>query len=115
IHFLASITYGSTKACVGHASRHRRQLPHKSGGGSSFSPSDGSKSSVVSRTPRKKKEPSIWLSSRVFFPSHPKPAYFASTRSWTGPVSTYVRASNGPVKRSRRDSLSASSFFRNTS
>src|SRR5229473_4899101 len=110
MHFLASITYGSTKACVGHASRQRRQLPHKSGGGSSLAPSDGSNSSVVSTTPRKKKEPSIWLSNSVFFPSHPKPAYFASTRSWTGPVSTQARASNGPAKRSRRDSTSASSL-----
>ena len=31
----------------------------------------------------------------VFFPIHPIPAYCAYTRSWTGPVSTYARASNG--------------------
>src|SRR5260370_41176865 len=97
MEFLGSMTEGSTKACVGQASRQRRQLPHKSGGGSSFAPSDGSRSSVVRITPRNKKEPSIWLSSSVYFPSHPKPAYYATTRSCTAPASTQQRARNTSV------------------
>src|SRR5260370_22390151 len=84
---LASSTYGSTIACVGHASRQRRQVPQRSGGGGSTGPRVGAKGRLVNNTPRKSQEPNDWLISNVFFASHPSPAYFAAARSCTGPVS----------------------------
>src|SRR5260370_33645323 len=102
MEFLGSMTEGSTKACVGQASRQRRQLPHKSGGGSSFAPSDGSRSSVVRITPRNKKEPSSWLSSSEFIPSHPKPAHFTLTRSRTEPASRQALPTDYRLHRTAR-------------
>src|SRR6516165_5384989 len=87
IHRRASSTYGSTSASVGHASRHCRQFPHKSGGGVSAGPSDEGNSKEVKTTPRNNHEPRDPFSNKVFFPSHPSPARAAKMRSATGPVS----------------------------
>src|SRR5712692_10808964 len=89
IHRLASRTYGSTIAAVGQASMHRRQFPHKSGGGASPGASEGANSSEVMITPRKNIEPISSLIRQVFFPCQPSPACRATTRSRIGPVSTY--------------------------
>src|ERR1035438_6057334 len=87
MHRRASSTYGSTSAPVGQASRPLRQLPPKSLGGASPLASDGANCNEVRITPRNSHEPNSLFSSSVFLPSQPSPAYFASTRSDTGPVS----------------------------
>ena len=58
-----------TIAAVGQASMQRVQVPQRSGGGAS-----GSRSSVVSSSPRKNHDPSFWLIRQVFLPIHPSPA-----------------------------------------
>src|SRR5580700_1429171 len=111
MHRRASSRYGATKASVGHASRHRRQLPHKSGGGLSVGPSDGAKSREVRITPRNSHDPYSLFKSSVFLPSHPSPACLAKTRSATGPVSAYARAAKGSGIFSFSASTRAFSFF----
>ena len=60
---------------------HFVQEPQRSGGGNSAEPSVGGISRVVRITPRKNQEPSFEFSRSVFFPSQPRPAYLAKTRS----------------------------------
>src|SRR4029077_14640997 len=76
------------EACVGQASRHSRQFPQRSGAVRSPGSSVGSSASVVTMTPRKSHDPTCSLMRQVFLASQPSPAYFAATRSTTGPVST---------------------------
>lgn len=54
----------------------------------------GCRSRVASMAPKKNQEPFSSLSKSVFFPSQPRPAYFARTRSATGPV--HRRCSSSP-------------------
>ena len=56
-------------AAVGQASMQRVQVPQRSGGGES-----GSRSRVVSSSPRKNHEPAYWLIRQVFCPIQPSPA-----------------------------------------
>src|SRR6187402_2734109 len=86
MHLRLSSTYGSRMALVGHASMHLVQDPQRSGAGESVS-----RTKSVRMQPRNSHDPAFSLMMQVFFPNHPIPAYFAKTRSFTGPVSTYVR------------------------
>ena len=54
----------------------------------------GSSGRLQMISPRKSHDPSSGLITHVFLPIQPMPAYCAYTRSCTGPVSTYARASN---------------------
>src|SRR5712692_7378207 len=111
MHRRASSWYGSTSASVGQASRHNRQFPQRSGGGGSPGARLGARSSVVRIAPRNSHEPSASLIRQVLFASQPSPAYFAATRSTTGPVSTYARASNGASENAARIAANSASSF----
>ena len=86
-HRRASRTKGAAKACVGHASRHRVQLPQRSVIGS-----PGSSSSVVTTSPSSTIEPTPGAMSMPFFPTNPSPARAAHARSSTGSSSQSIRA-----------------------
>ncbi len=86
MHRRASSWYGAVIAAVGHASMHRRQVPHRSTAGSS-----ASSAKLVNISPRKTHDPIFSLITHVFFPIHPIPARAARSFSITGAVSTLHR------------------------
>ncbi len=83
MHRVASSWYGAVIAPVGHASRHRVQVPHRSTAGSSTG-----RSSVVSTSPSSRNDPACGWITHVFLPIQPTPARAANSFSITGTVST---------------------------
>ncbi len=82
-----------SSAPVGHASTHALHVPQRS----SSNGASGSSSTSTSNVPMKKYEPRRGWMSIVLRPNQPSPARRASSRSSTGPVSTYARAAGSSL------------------
>lgn len=112
MHRVASITGAPSasrpsNAPVGHASTHALHVPQRS----SSNGASGSSSTSTSSVPMKKYDPRRGWISIVLRPNQPSPARRASSRSSTGPVSTYARAAGSLRPSSSSSHRSSESSF----